>query len=414
MTDTLALEQRYGQLVDLMSKAAEAATEARAAGNETLASEKDAEFAKIEKEEADLYRSISQRQAAEAAERRAAAFHLEDLDKKGEKPAAGAAEDDYRSAFKTWFMRGAPAMTPEERSILEKRGTANQLAGTTTLGGYTVPTELSRSIIESMKSFSGIAQACNIMYTASGNPMTLPTLDDTSTLAVKVAEAATQTIQDLTFGQKTLDAYAYRTALKVSWELMQDSAFNFDGLVRSHMAPRFGRSLNNTCTLGDGSGDPNGVVTAASAGKTAASTTAITFSELIDLIHTVDPAYRTSPNCGFMFHDTVLAAIKKLSLGTGDARPLWQPSVRDGEPATIEGYRYWINQDMASAIEASAIVALFGDYNYYTIRMVQDLIIRRLDERYADDGLIGYIGFSRWDGELMNTSAVKKYTMAAS
>lgn len=413
MANTLALEQQYGQLVDLMARVSREAVAARAAGDETIAAEKDAEFERIEKEEAALYRSITQMQAAESAERKAASFHLEEIEKSGAKPLHGAAEDEYRGAFRTWFMRGAAAMSPEERSVLEKRGTSNQLAGTTTLGGYTVPTELSRSIIEAMKAYSGIAQACNIMYTAGGNPMTIPTLDDTTTMAVKVAEAATHTIQDLTFGQKTLDAYAYRSALKVSWELMQDSAFNFEGLIRSNLVPRFGRALNNTCTLGDGSGDPNGVVTAASAGKTAASSTAITFAELVDLVHTVDPAYRTSPNCGFMFHDAVLAAIKKLSLGSGDARPLWQPSVREGEPATIEGFRYWINQDMASTIEASAIVALFGDFSYYTIRMVQDLVIRRLDERYADDGLIGYIGFSRWDGELMNTSAVKKYTMSA-
>lgn len=410
---TLEMRQKRARLIEQMKEAGQAADEARKANESARAAEKDAEFDRIVAEESELSKQIERAEQLDAAERRAAADHLEDLDKKGEKP-KGSDETDYRTAFRNWFCRGKEYLTPEERALLEKRGTSDLVAGTPALGGYTVPTDLSTTLIEAMKDYSGIMQVADIRYTSSGNPLLIPTLDDTGTLAVKVAEAAAHTFQDLTYAQKSLDAYAYRSAIRISWELMQDSIFNMDTEMRRLMVPRFGRAINNTCTLGDGTGDPNGIVTAASAGKTAASTTAITFNEIIELIHTVDPAYRRSNTCGFMFHDNTLAAIKKLSIGTGDARPLWQPSVREGEPDRIEGYRYWINQDMDSALAASDVAMLFGDFSYYTIRMVQNLVIRRLDERYADNGLVGFIGFARWDGELLNTAAVKKYTMAAS
>lgn len=412
MSKILELQQERADLYAQMRDAGQQADAAREKGDSTRAAELDKQFDAIEAKERELSERIERLERTEAAAKRAAAEHVEDLEKKGDKPAE--TELNYRDVFRQYFREGIHGMSTEARAVLEKRGTSNQLVGTTTLGGYTVPTDLVRTIVEAMKDYSGIAQAANIMYTASGNPMTVPTLDDTSTAAIKVAEAATYTVQDLTFGQKPLDAYAYRTGVKVSWELLQDSAFDFDGLIRGQFGTRFGRALNNTCTLGDGSGDPNGIVTATSAGKTAASTTGITFAELLDLVHSIDPAYRRSPSCGFMFHDGILNTIKKLSIGSGDARPLWQPSFREGEPDRIDGYRYWLNQDMASSASASAKVALFGDFSYYTIRMVNSMQIKRLDERYADDGLVGYLGFMRWDGELMNTSAVKHYVMAAS
>lgn len=291
--------------------------------------------------------------------------------------------------------------------MAEKRGTNSQIAGTTTLGGYTIDTELFPQIVKAMKAYSGIAQVATFMNTAGGNTLYVPTVDDTATEANLIAEAASITVQDLTFGQKQLDAYKYATHMKVSWELMQDSAFDMDAEIRKAFAPRFGRAMNSYCTTGTGSSQPNGVVTASTLGKTTASATAFTFAEITDLIHSVDPAYRMSDTCGFMFNDVVLAAIKKLSIGTGDARSLWLPSYKEGEPNRIEGYRYWINQGMDNTIDTASKIMLFGDFQYYVIRLVQELVTLRLNERYADNGMIGYIGYMRWDGECVNTAAIK-------
>jgi HK97 family phage major capsid protein len=184
--------------------------------------------------------------------------------------------------------------------------------------------------------------------------------------------------------------------------------------LRAFFEDRFGRALNTACTTDDGSSKPQGVVTASTLGKTAASATAITFSEILDLIHSIDPAYRASQRFGLMFHDATLAYLKKLSIGSSDARPLWQPSFVEGAPDKIDGYRYWINQDMDSSINAASKLILAGDFNKYVIRLVQDLQYARLDELFSMNGLVGFQGYMSFDGELMNTSAIKHLITAAS
>jgi HK97 family phage major capsid protein len=119
--------------------------------------------------------------------------------------------------------------------------------------------------------------------------------------------------------------------------LLQDNAYNIEQEVRNAFAPRFGRILNQECTTGDGSGDPNGIVTASTLGKTTASATAFTYLEILDLKHSIDPAYRNSPQFGFMFNDAVLLAIKKLV--DSQNRPLWMPSYVAGQPDLIDGTR---------------------------------------------------------------------------
>lgn len=401
------LEKRAG-IIEAMREAVKKGEEARAKGS--AATEYDAEFEKAEAEERELSKQIDRRQRLEALEKEAAANHLEDLDKRGI-PAGGGDKVkalEYRDAYRVWFTQGDAGLTPEMRVLMaEKRGTNSQIAGTTTLGGYTIDTELFPEIVAAMKAYSGIAQAARFINTTGGNTLYVPTVDDTATEAGLIAEAASITVQDLTFGQKQLDAYKYATQMKVSWELMQDSAFNMDAEIRNAFAPRFGRAMNSSCTTGTGSSQPNGVVTASTLGKTTASATAFTFAEITDLIHSVDPAYRMSTSCGFMFNDVVLAAIKKLAIGSSDARSLWLPSFRDGEPDRVEGYRYWINQGMDSTIDTASKIMLFGDFQYYVIRLVQELVTLRLNERYADNGLVGYIGYMRWDGECVNTAAIK-------
>jgi HK97 family phage major capsid protein len=142
-------------------------------------------------------------------------------------------------------------------------------------------------------------------------------------------------------------------------------------------------------------------------GKTTASASAITFAEVLDLKHSIDPAYRNSPSFGFMFHDVVLAYLKKLSIGSSDAQPLWQPSFREGEPDRIDGTRYWVNQDMDNTINTASKIMLCGDFSKYIVRISQDMMVARRDELYSEAGLVGFQAWMRFDGELVNTSAVK-------
>jgi HK97 family phage major capsid protein len=231
-------------------------------------------------------------------------------------------------------------------------------------------------------------------------------MDDTSNEGALIAENTQVALAEISFGTKNLEAYKYTSGVVlVASELLQDSAVDVEAVVRNAMAERVARIGNKHATVGDGASKPHGVVTAAGAGATAASATAITFDDLIELEHSVDPAYRTDPSCRFMFDDATLKAIRKLKDGQNNY--IWQPAdARAGSPPTILNYPYSVNQAMASIGTGNRSV-VFGAFNRYVVRMVNEFSIRRLVERYADYDQTGFIGFTRLDGELLDANAVK-------
>lgn len=323
----------------------------------------------------------------------------------------------YREAFAEFIRAGGVQgdMRPEARTVL-RSGYANveqraQTAGTTTAGGFTVPTELQAILVKSMVAWGPMydEDICTAMTTASGNPLPMPTIDDTANTLSVTAEGTTLAdtgAKDAVFGQKQLDAFSYNTEwIRVSYELANDSIFNMEQLLGDLLGERLGRRANLELTTGDGVGDPNGIVTAASLGVTAASATAITWDEVMNLEHSVDPAYRQSPKCRYMFHDNILLALRKLKDGQGNY--LWQMGdVKGGYPATFNGRQYSINQAMAGTQATAAKVMLFGDFGKYFVRKVGSPIIGAIQDKDFWPGF-GIAGYIRIDGELADSAAVK-------
>jgi HK97 family phage major capsid protein len=216
----------------------------------------------------------------------------------------------------------------------------------------------------------------------------------------------------MTFSSKTLNAYMYSAGIvKLSFQLIQDNGVNLESEIIPILADRLGRIINLHLTTGDGSGKPTGVVTSASAGVTTTATAAITRGEIIDLQHSLDIAYRA--NARYMMNDLTISAIRKLALGSGDASPLWQPSMREGAPDLLEGKPYTINNDMAS-LGAGNVPILFGDFSKYRTRMVRDVTMVEMNELYVANLQKGMTAFARVDGALLDAKSVKKMTNAAS
>ena len=174
------------------------------------------------------------------------------------------------------------------------------------------------------------------------------------------------------------------------------------------LAERMGRIANAKLTTGSGSSDVEGIVTNSAAGVTAASATAVTADEIIDLVHSVDPAYRQSPNAAIMMNDSTLKAIRKLKDGNGNY--LWQMGdFQIGTPQNILGYPVVVNQDMDSIATGKKTI-LFGDMSRFYVRKVGQPSIYVARERFAPDfGILGYI---RLDGCLSDTAAVKHLVQA--
>lgn len=323
---------------------------------------------------------------------------------------------DYRAAFAEMIANGGDAFVDQEvRNVLREHRA--QTAGTTTAGGYTVPTELAAFIEKSMIATGPMysSDLFTVINSADGRTFNIPTVDDTAVTAGAHTEGGAVTDdggKDVTFGQKTLGAYAFDSEwVRWSAELNADSILNMESLLGELLGERLGRIANSKLTTGSGSSDVEGIVTNSAAGKVAAATNAITADEIIDLVHSVDPAYRSAPSTALMMDDTTLAAVRKLKDGNGNY--LWQMgNYQAGVPQSILGYNVVVNQDMAGVGDGvSSKVVLFGDMKKFYVRKVGGPALYVARERFAPDyGILGYI---RFDGVLTNTAAIKHLALAA-
>jgi HK97 family phage major capsid protein len=358
-----------------------------------------------------------------AAERRAAQRPIgPDTDgSRVEEPNEGAVA--YRDAFYAMLACGGdPSALPTEQRAVLRAGLSSvppevraQLTTTGAAGGYTVPTELAGFIVRSMKAWGPMYDGDIVtdLTTTSGNQVNIPTVDDTANEAAARNEGADLVDDgsgDVVLGQKSLNAYVFATPIiRFSFELAQDSAFGVEPLLGDLIGERLGRIANRRNTTGTGANQPNGIVTASSLGKTAAAAAAITFDEVLELEHSVDPAYRASPKCRYMFNDNTLLALRKLKDSEG--RYIWQGgNVQTGVPATLNGRPYSINQHMDS-LAAAKKVMLFGDLGKYFVRKVGQPLVGVLRERFYPD--LGIVGLIRFDGELGDAAAVKHLITAA-
>ena len=336
----------------------------------------------------------------------------------GEERSAEQRDAEYREAFIAMVREGGDnsGLTPEQRAMLRRGFVENrtQTAGDNAAGGFTVPTTLAGFIVEAMKDWGPMYDPgiTTEIVTSSGNPFDIPTNDDTGNTATLLTEGADLTDDnsgDLVFGEKNLGAFVYATPwLKISFELLQDSAFNLEAFVGRKIGERSGRIANNRLTVGTGTNMPQGIVPAAALGHTAASATAIASDELILLQHSVNAAYRRSPRCGWMFADTTLSAIRRLKDGQGNY--LWQMGdVRVGAPDLILGKPYWVNDDVP-AIATGNRTVLFGDMSAYIVRKVGSPLLGIVRERFWPK--VGMAGLVRFDGELTDSVAVKALRQA--
>jgi HK97 family phage major capsid protein len=318
----------------------------------------------------------------------------------------------YTRAFDKWMRRGHGSMTPEERAVLITRGTDAQTTVTDNLGGYAVPESFGDKLIMAMAAFGGMLEVSDVVRTSNGASMPFPVINETAIKGRLLAENAAMAVKDVAFGTANLGAYVYTSDIvKLSYQLIQDNAVNLEQVLLPLLSNRLGRIVNEHLTTGDGSGKPTGFLTTAGSGKTATAVAAFTRGELIDVQHSVDSAYRGTAR--WMFNDTTLAAIRKLSIGSADDRPLWQAGMQVGAPDLLEGKPYTINNDMPDAAAGTTPIA-FGAFENYRVRMVKDVTMMEMNELYSANLQKGFAAYTRVDGALLDTTSIKKLTMAAS
>jgi HK97 family phage major capsid protein len=311
----------------------------------------------------------------------------------------GRASDEYKRAF--WNAMRSKAAGYEVLNALQ--------VGTDSEGGYLVPDEFERTLVEALQEENIFRTMAKIIQTASGDRK-IPVVATKGTASWVDEEGAIPESDDA-FGQVSIGAYKLATMIKVSEELLNDSVFNLESYIAREFARRIGAKEEESFFIGNGTGKPTGIFNAtggAELGVTAASATAITVDEIMDLFYSLKSPYRK--NAVFVMNDSTVKAIRKLKDGNGQY--LWQPSITAGQPDTI------LNRPVKTSayvptIAAGAKTIAFGDFGYYWIADRQGRSFQRLNELYAATGQVGFKATQRVDGKLILSEAIKVLQMKA-
>jgi HK97 family phage major capsid protein len=332
-------------------------------------------------------------------------------------------QSDESRALRSFLSGGISNMADDDRNRMLGRQTPDIRAAMSTTtaseGGYTVATEYYRELEAAMKAYGGMRSAATVIRTATGAQMNFPTADATAEEGEIVGQNAAVTLGETTFGNATLDVYKYSSKkIAIPFELVQDSMLDIEAYIRELLAMRIGRITNKHYQIGTGSSQPRGLSVAASVGKTGTTgqTTSVIYDDLVDLEHSVDPAYRGAPGVGFVMHDSSLKVVRKIKDSNG--RPIFVPGYEQGNPGGAPDRllnRPIVIDQYMPVMAANAKSILFGALKKYVVRDVMDLTLFRMtDSAFTLLGQIGFVAFMRSGGNFIDAGgAVKAYQNSA-
>jgi HK97 family phage major capsid protein len=318
------------------------------------------------------------------------------------------ADDGLERAFEAYLRTGQANQDMTELRDLN--------IGTPADGGYTVPDGFRQKLVEVRKAFGGLAEHADSFSTTTGQPLEYPTLDDTANVGAITAEAAAFADgADLVFGTVTLGAFKFTssgagttTPLRVSVELLQDSAFDVQGLVSRALGVRIARKQARVWVIGSGSGEPQGV-----AGSSITENfdvdvhDVVDYDDLLSMDAALDPEYEA--NAKWLMSKATWSVLR--ALVDDVARPLLMENASAGIGAGIErtllGYPVIIDQDMPGFPGAGDehFIAL-GDWREaYAIRRVANLTVVVNPYSRANEGQVEFTAWERADGVVQNRGA---------
>lgn len=294
-------------------------------------------------------------------------------------------------------------------------------------GGNTVQPLVARDLVDLLKAYGFMRKVADQVTTENGADMGWPTSDGTSETGELVAQNASAAAADASFGTRALNTYKFGSKIiTVPIELLQDTTVDIVGLIMRRMRDRIGRSANGYFSTGTGTAQPFGIVPACSVGKVGAAgqTLTIIYDDLVDMMDSLDAAYLETPittpqlpgaEPGWMFSQTMRRVVRKIKDTAG--RPIWTPSYDEGlvsgTPDRLLGYPVYLNNDFAVPA-ANAKSLAFGNLNRYLIRDAMQVTLFRFDDSaYMSKGQVGFLGWARMGGNLMDINAVKTYQHSA-
>lgn len=310
----------------------------------------------------------------------------------------GRASDQYRKTFWNAMRR---------KNFFDVNNALQ--VGTDSEGGYLVPDEFERTLVEALEEENFFRSIATVINTSSGDRK-IPVVASKGEASWIDEEGAFPESDDA-FGQVSISAYKVATMLKVSDELLNDSAFNLEAYISKEFGRRIGSKEEEAFFVGDGSGKPTGIfnTTGGASDGVTTSGAGITFDDVMDLFYAVKSGYRKK--AVWVLNDTTVKALRKLKDNNGNY--IWQPSVQAGQPDMILNCPYHTSSYVPE-LGAGKKVMAFGDFSYYWIADRQGRSFKRLNELFAANGQVGFLASQRVDGKLILPEAVKAMTMKTS
>lgn len=331
--------------------------------------------------------------------------------------ATGKPKDDreatVKAAYETYLRKAPKDMTPEEVGAI--RNTMSTTTGSQ--GGFTVDPIISAAFIDQLADYAGMRRVADNIRTATGVQISYPTTDGRTEIGEIVAQNATASALDPSFGTVAIGAFKFSSKIiAIPIELLQDTTIDIVALVNKRMRDRIGRIQNNKFTVGAGTTEPNGLVSAASVGVTAATgnTTTLVYDNLVDLIDSIDIAYAAEGGFQWSMSQTLRRVVRKIKDTAG--RPIFLPgygSIEEGFGDSLLGYAININNDMPVPA-ANAKSLSFGQHKKYLTRDAMDVTLFRFeDSAYMTKGQVAFLAWARADGNLLDNAAVKLFQHSA-
>lgn len=261
-------------------------------------------------------------------------------------------------------------------------------------GGYLVPEEYDNRLIQSLEGENIMRQLGHTLTTSGDHKINIAA---TTPAAAWIDEGGQLTFGEATFKQALLDAHKLHVAIKVTEELLYDSAFNLENYILEQFGKALANAEEEAFLNGDGTGKPTGVFHQTNGGTYLTEVATLKADDIINLIHALKRPYRKG--AVFILNDKTIATIRKLKDNNGAY--MWQPSYQVGEPDRLLGYPVYTSQF------APENKIAFGDFSYYNIGDRGTRSFKQLTELFAGNGMIGFVAKERVDGKLILKEAVQ-------
>ena len=361
-----------------------------AAEKRDLSAEEEQTYSRISKELEDRAATIAKLREDEARELRLDAATREIADQA--RPMAAAPVADDIAHIRSLVMNEKRSHNFERRDILKSST------------GSPVPTSFYDQVIMKARLIAPVLQTSTVLNTAGGENLQIPSLS-TYSVGTVTGEGSAIGESDPVFNSFiTLNAYKYSFLVQLSTELLEDAGVDILGFMADQVGNALGYAVGSALTVGTGTDQPKGIVTASAVGGTAGTATAFTADNLIDLLYSLDGAARNLPGVGWMMNGKSVGAVRKLKDTAGNY--VFQPSLSMESPDMLLGKPIYENPSMVDVATTTKSV-IVGHLPSYYVRTVGGLRLDRSDDYAFNAGLVTFRATFRVDGNLPQTSHIK-------